>query len=118
MTSNLNLLLGLPHTKSIVLSFDNKNISNYVALQPYFTHPKITTAFTGTPVDFANVKKSGKIFGIFFNISKKKNDKVLAATFKENCPCTTGTLKSTGACTICSKCWKPKNNIKLKLQKI
>lgn len=118
MVSQLDLLLALPHTKSIVLSFDNKNIANYQALQLYFKHPKITTSFTGTSKDFADILKTGKIFGIFFNISKKKKDKALAATFKENCPCTVGTLKSKGACTVCSKCWKPKNNIKIKLQKI
>jgi len=88
-----------------VLSFDNKNIINYNIVKNFYKKDKIKFSFTGTPEEF-NFFKQKFSFDIFFNITKTKQAKQLAKSFKEQCPCDSGLLAHNAACTYCNKCWR------------
>lgn len=101
-TDLLNLL-ALPNISSIVLSFDEQNINNYTYCTQYRNHPKIKFCYTGLPTEYSNIRKSYK-FDIFFNTKKSRAARTQANMYSESCPCGTGQLQNTGACSICKRC--------------
>ena len=52
------------------------------------------------------LKDAGLKSTIFFNISKKKADRLKSQEHKEQCPCDTGLLAAAKACSFCNKCWR------------
>ena len=58
------------------------------------------------PDAFKSWKESGIDVDIFFNISKKKLERLKSREFKEHCPCDSGLMKLAKSCTLCSKCWR------------
>lgn len=102
--SYISDLLSIDKITSIVLSFDNDNLSNYGNVQSYFSQDRIQFAFTGMPSDFATAKEKYK-FDIFFNIGKTKASYQEAQVHNERCKSTTGELPTLNACVNCNACW-------------
>jgi hypothetical protein len=102
----LDVLLTLPNLTKIILSLDNQNIFNWSLIKQYYKKDKFGISYTGTVDDFKNHKSNGIKTTIFFNISKKKSEKLRVQKLKEQCPCDSGLLESTNACSICNKCWR------------
>jgi len=102
----IDVLLTIPNLTKIILSLDNQNIFNWSSIKKYYKKDKFGISYTGTVDDFENLKSKGLQTTIFFNISKKKADRLRVQKLKEQCPCDSGLLASENACSICNKCWR------------
>ena len=99
-------LTAIPNLTKIILSLDNQNLGNYHYIKDYYKQDKFGISYTGTADDFKIVKAQGITTTIFFNIGRKKEDRLKSRKFREQCPCDSGILKSEKACATCNKCWR------------
>jgi hypothetical protein len=100
-------LLALPNLTRIVLSFDNENIKNYENVKHLYKTDKIQFSFTGSILDWnLQTEFNSRAFGVFFNTSDKKADKLLARNIRQTCPTESNKLPLKHACSICNKCWR------------
>jgi hypothetical protein len=106
MVPQIDELLKVTNLVNIVLSFDKSNIKNYENVKHLLNTDRFTFSFTGLPTEFDEIKRKGYTFNIFFNISDKKSERLLAQQFKEQCPCDSGVLEHNLSCSVCNKCWR------------
>ncbi len=102
----VNKLLEIPNLTKIILSLDNQNIQHREYVHEYYGKDKFGISYTGMVDDFVSLKDAGLKSTIFFNISKKKADRLKSQEHKEQCPCDTGLLAAAKACSFCNKCWR------------
>tara|TARA_B100001758_G_C18338452_1_gene572937 strand:- start:438 stop:1202 length:765 start_codon:yes stop_codon:yes gene_type:complete len=102
----VNQLLEIDNLTKIILSLDNQNIHFQEYTQDYLGRDKFGISYTGMADDFSQLKSQGLKTTIFFNISKKKAEREKSRQHKEQCPCDTGALASSKACSYCNKCWR------------
>lgn len=106
MSYHRTKLFKLNNLTQIVFSFDSNNLQNYKNVKQLYNRDRVAFAFTGTPQEFTNSKTQGLKFNIFFNTAKNKSSVLLARKHNEQCPCDTDLIPSSGACTVCNKCWR------------
>jgi hypothetical protein len=99
-------LLAIKKMTSLLLSFDSTNIVNYKNTEKFLKQDRIKFCYTGISDEFLELKEKGFYFDVFFNIDKKKKERIKASQFKESCPVDAGKLALQKACSFCNKCWR------------